>query len=403
MRITLLNQFFWPDTVATSQVLTDLARPLAQKHKVTAICGGRSAGTASSSLRSGPEVTVVRTRNICFSHSLPARLASYVAYIVGAIWQGLRLPGPDSYVTLTTPPVLHIIGAVLGIIHRARHIIWEMDVYPDIATDIGYFRKNGIIDRVAGGLLDWSRRRADVIIVLGDEMKARVVARGIAEHKIHVAENWANGTAIVPMQFPDGPLTVHYSGNLGYAHEVGTIAAVMERLANHSSIRFIFSGGGPRRPQLECYCRERLIRNVEFRPFCANDQLGRSLAEGHLGLVTQIPDTLGSIVPSKIYGILAAGRPLLYIGPYGSTPAEHIRNFQCGWHIQPGDTNGLEKLLLHLSDNRHLLSEAGARSRAAFEQNYDLSIGVARILKILGAEPHDSEPMPEHVESVTAG
>jgi glycosyltransferase involved in cell wall biosynthesis len=258
-----------------------------------------------------------------------------------------------------------------------------MDVYPDIASDIGYFKKGGIAEWLTGAVLDWSRRRADVIIALGDDMKARLVARGIPENKIHVAENWANGVEIMPQQFPDGPLTVHYSGNFGLAHEAATITGVIDRLANHPNFRFIFAGGGPRRPQLEAYCHERLIQNVAFRPYCASTKLSESLAEGHLGLVTQVSETLGSIVPSKIYGIMAAGRPLLYIGPDESTPARHIRSFDCGWRIQPGDVDGVIRLLHRLDGNRQLVVEAGARGRAALEQYFDSPIGIARILALV--------------------
>jgi glycosyltransferase involved in cell wall biosynthesis len=258
-----------------------------------------------------------------------------------------------------------------------------MDVYPDIATDIGYFKKGGFVERLSGAILDWSRRRADVIIALGEDMKARLVARGIAGDKIRVVENWANGEEIKPMPFRAGPLIVHYSGNLGLAHEVATISEVIDRLANNSSFRFIFAGGGPRRRRLETHCKVRSIRNVEFRPFCSNEQLSESLAEGHLGLVTQIPETLGSIVPSKVYGIMAAGRPLLYIGPKGATPARHIQEFECGWRIAPGDVDRAVGLLHHLNENRHLVEEAGVRGRAAFEERFDLPIGVARILAII--------------------
>jgi hypothetical protein len=107
------------------------------------------------------------------------------------------------------------------------------------------------------------------------------------------------------------------------------------------------------------------------------------LAEGHLGLVTQIPKTLGSIVPSKIYGIMAAGRPLLYIGPDGSTPASHIRNYDCGWRIEPGNVDGLIQILHHLDGNRQSLKDAGARARSAFERYFNRSIGIARIRAVI--------------------
>lgn len=197
------------------------------------------------------------------------------------------------------------------------------------------------------------------------------------------ADNWASGSEIVPMSFPDGPLTVYYSGNLGLAHEVETISAVIDRLANDPGYQFVFAGGGPRRAKLEAHFCQRSVTNVAFRPFCTNGQLSHSLAEGHLGLVTQIPETLGSVVPSKIYGIMAAGRPLLYIGPGESTPARHIRSFDCGWRVEPGDVDGAIRLLRHLNANRQLLGEAGRRGRVAFDRYFDRPIGVARILAIM--------------------
>jgi len=218
-------------------------------------------------------------------------------------------------------------------------------------------------------------------------MKARLIARDIPAHKIYVAENWADGREITPLPFPEGPLVVHYSGNFGLAHEVDTISAVIKACANDPRFQFVFAGGGVRRQQLERVCREQGITNVLFPPYSSRAELGASLAEGHLGLVTQLPQTCGSIVPSKTYGIMAAGRPILYIGPREATPARIIQRFECGWQVNPGDAITLTSLLENLSSQRHLISEAGARARQAFEQHYDRPLGVARIVKILGLEP----------------
>jgi glycosyltransferase involved in cell wall biosynthesis len=288
---------------------------------------------------------------------------------------------------------------VLSSLRGARHVIWEMDVYPDIATDVCYFKKNGMIDRLAGSVLDWSRKRADTIVVLGDDMKARLLARGIQDAKIRVVENWADGVEITPLPFPDGPLVIQYSGNFGLAHESITITAIIERLQNHPDFKFVFVGGGSRRLPLMELCKAKDIRNVEFKEYCERAILGRSLSDGHLSLVTQLPATLGSVVPSKIYGIMAAGRPLLYIGPDHSTPAGHIRCFDSGWHILPGDVDGLEQLLHHLNENRHLLAEAGARARTAFDQSFDRPIGIARMLEILEGKSLTSESIPTVSES----
>lgn len=379
MKIVFLNQFFWPDEVATSLLLTDLAMAISEVQDVAVLCG--SAGTRSMS--SHPRVEVIRTRTISFKHNASARIASYISYLFGAVWHGICIRKPDIFVTLTTPPILSFVGSILSAIHGSQHIIWEMDVYPDIATDLKYFKKGALADRILGTLLDWSRKRASAVIVLGEDMRSRLVARGIPESKIHIAENWADGQDIAPKALPRGPLVIQYSGNLGLAHEIATITDVMIRLRNCPEFLFAFVGGGPRRKTLEDFCSEHAIRNVSFRPYCRRDELSESLSESHVGLVTQLPETLGSIVPSKIYGIMAAGRPLLYIGPEESTAARHIARFNCGWHISPGDVDALEKLLWSLSENSQMISEFGSNARRAFELHFDRSSGTARVMSII--------------------
>jgi len=180
---------------------------------------------------------------------------------------------------------------------------------------------------------------------------------------------------------------VHYSGNFGLPHDSATISAVIKQYANDPRFQFVFAGGGIRHPHMQSLCRENGVANAFFRPYSSRAELGASLAEGHLGLVTQLPQTCGSIVPSKTYGIMAAGRPILYIGPREATPARIIDRFQCGWQVNPGDTATLASLLEKLNSERRLMFEAGARARQAFEKHYDRPIAAARIVKILGLEP----------------
>jgi colanic acid biosynthesis glycosyl transferase WcaI len=391
MRIVLLNQFFWPDAVATAQLLSDVAEVLAEENDVTVLCSGKSKRCLNGDSTFGHKITVVRAKGLTFSHRRISRIVSYLSYLAGTIWHGVRLPAADIYLTLTTPPFLSAIGSGLAFFQGAHHIIWEMDVYPDIAIDIGYLKRGGIAERLVSAILDWPRRRASAIIVLGADMRDRLTARGISEEKIHIAENWADGEEIRPLGLTEGPLVITYSGNFGLAHEFDTIWGVIERLGDNPSFRFVFAGDGPRRSQLQIACRKRDIRNVHFRPYCKRTDLGKSLGEGHLGLVTQLSGTIGSIVPSKVYGIMAAGRPILYIGPQGSTPSQYICRYDCGWQIVPGDVDHLQDLLLHLNRSRGLIAEAGARARMAFDANFDRSIGVGRIIGILDGFRHSGK------------
>ena len=383
MQLLFINQFFWPDTAATGQLLTDVARAIdPESHAVTVLCGKSVYGAVDSI--SPPPAKIVQCADIAFSRGKFGRVVSYASFLLAATAQGIRGPKPAVVLTLTTPPLISLVGTLLKSLRGARHFIWEMDVYPDIAVDLNVLKPKAMVTRLIGFLADLPRKRADGIIALGDDMKSRLIARGIPAEKISVAENWADGDEIVPQPFPDGPLVVHYSGTFGLAHEERTIALTMRQLRNDDRFRFVFVGGGARRAALEEFCRGEEIHNAEFRLYASRSELSSSFAEGHVGLVTQIPETEGAVVPSKSYGIMAAGRPMLYVGPRTATPARLLARHDCGWRIEPGNPDGMVRLLHRLEQDRGLVREAGARARTAFEQYYDRQIGVDRILSILG-------------------
>ena len=394
MRILLLNQFFWPDSAATSQFLTDLARGLADRgHSVYAI-SAEGGGYALEDLSEPPPVTIHRVRTTRFVHGALGRVLSYGSFFLSCFFRGMSVARPDLVITLTTPPLLSIIGNALKLFRGTRHFIWEMDVYPDVAVDLNYFKAGGLLDRVTGLLADFSRRRADGILALGPCMKERLVARGIAAEKIHIAENWADGALIQPVirTAGDGRLTLLYSGNLGLAHDVATLLAAMHELDAESRFRFVFAGGGPLRKQLAADCAAASLTGAEFRPYSPKTNLAESLGSGDIGLVTQRAACVGSVVPSKVYGLLAAGRPILYIGPDNSTAALLIRQHNCGWQVDCNDSKSLVALLRRLAADPKLVAEAGERARQAFLRHYDLPLGVDRICRLVGATAPGNAP-----------
>ncbi len=387
MRILLLNKFFWPDSAATSQFLTDLARGLAQRgHQVYSI-SAEGGSYALADLSDPPPVHIHRVRGTRFAHGSLGRVLSYGSFFLSCLARGLTVARPDLVITLTTPPLLSLIGNALKLLRGARHFIWEMDVYPDVAVDLEYFKAGGLLDRCTGILADFSRRYADGILALGPCMQERLVARGIPRDKIYVAENWADGSVIqpVPPAPSTSPLTLLYSGNLGLAHDTDTILAAMQELKGEDGFRFIFAGGGPLRKQLETSCAAADIGSTEFGPYSQKTNLSESLGAGHIGLVTQRAACVGSVVPSKVYGLLAAERPILYIGPANSTAAQLIRKHDCGWQIDCQDSKSLVDLLRSLAQNRVEVERAGRRAHEAFLEFYDLPLGVGRICRLVGA------------------
>ncbi len=394
MKILFINQFFWPDSSATSQQLTDVATGLAQRgNDVSVLCGEGGYATAAAS-EAPANVRTLRVKALPFARGKVGRVLSYLSFYGTAFVRGLTAPRQDVVVTLTTPPLISLLGMAIKLLRGSRHFIYEQDMYPDVAIDLHYFKPGGIADHVVGFFADLARRNADGVIALGECMKQRLIHRGIPAARIFIAENWASSAAIQPMQRPGDPkeLVLLYSGNLGLAHDLDTLTGAMTGLRDDHRFRFLFVGSGGRRKELEAFCTANDIRSAEMRPYVSRDQLSKGLAAGDIGLVTQHNVCCGSVVPSKVYGILAAGRPILFIGPAAATPALVIDRHQCGWQINPGDVEGLSRLLVYLADNPQLVKQAGARARQALLDHYDLPHSVDRIAAILNVP---SIPLPQ--------
>lgn len=401
MKILLLNQFFWPDSSATSQMVTDLARGLSAKgHEVYSISA--DGGYAPVDRGETPPVIMHYVRALPFARGRLGRILSYGSFYIAAAWRALTMPHIDLVLTLTTPPLLSLLGNAMKMLRGGRHFIWEMDMYPDVAVDCGYFKAGGIAERSTGALADWSRRHADGIIALGECMRDRLLARGTPAEKIFISYNWADSRAIPALPFGGdaGKLTVLYSGNLGVAHDLDTIFGAIRNLRDDNRFHFIFAGSGGRREELKQFISAEDIQSVELRPYADRADLARSLASGDIGLVTQRDVCCGTVVPSKAYGLMAAGRPMLFIGPANAMPARIIRSFDCGWHIAVGDVDRATTLLLHLIDHPDEVHAAGARGRQALLDYFDLPHGVARIAEIIGAS---SQVVPATDAGATVG
>ncbi len=381
MKILLLNQFFWPDLAATSQLLTDVARELvARGHQVRVICGQPAyAGCSETDL---PSVQVEYLPDLRFSKNHRARLFSYLSFWILCFGKAVFSKPPDVVVTLTTPPLLSLLGAVLKIIQRCRHVIWEMDMYPELAVELEMISRNGAFTRFLHRVAGLARRRADVVIALGECMRDRLIEFGMDSNRIIIAENWANGNLFQPS--PDrnreARLTVVYPGNLGLGHDVETLRCALIALHETNDPKFLFIGGGKGVEEMKALCAEQSLTNCRFFPYEDPTTLARErFSRAHVGLVTQKESCSGLLVPSKVYPLMAAGLPFIFIGPCSATPNLLIRRFGCGWHISNGDDKTLVETLRFLAGRRDLVSDAGRRARHAFLERFDVRAGAARV------------------------
>lgn len=383
MRILCVNQFFWPDTAPTGVLLRDLSESLIERgHTVDVLCSESSYRAEFTG--KPPQATLYRIRSFAFSRSAPVRLLSWLSFLVGATIKSLWLPPYDLVLVMTTPPGLSYLGWLHRLFRQTPFWIWEMDLYPDVAIGTGKLQEKSIGTRLLAHVMNKPRHAATGLIVLGACMKERLLNNGISETNIVVAENWTIRETSFATPLPKThPIVILYSGNLGLAHETQTISSVMLALRSDSRFRFQFAGGGTRYVQLREFCERNQIRNAEFLPFQEPKEFQDRIAQSHVGLVTLQPECLGTVVPSKFYTLIAAGRPILFIGPGAATPARHIKEAHCGWHHEAGDADGVIALLYELADSPHTVNEAARQSMAAYTAHHSHQPGRQQLIRCL--------------------
>lgn len=401
-RLIFVNRYFYPDLSATSQLLTDLAAALAKDgFDVHVICSRLRYDDPAAALPTSDRIGAVQVHR-CWSTrfgraGLLGRLVDYKSFYVCSIMAALRLTRTDDVlVALTDPPMLSVGLAWVARRRRAALINWLQDLFPEVAMALGAAPLPGWLERLLLRLRNESLRVARMNVVLGERMRQRVLELGVAPEQITVIENWADGEAIRPMAAsesalraglpPETSFVVQYSGNLGRAHEYQTILGAAQILAGEPGWLFLMVGGGANMVRLQAEAARLALTNMLFLPYRPREQLADSLAAGDVHLSCLLPEMEGLIVPSKFYGILAAGRPVIVIGDREGEQARIVREEGCGEASAGGDPIALAQLLRVLRNDQQRCERAGARARAVFESRYALPIPLQQWRAILGSE-----------------
>lgn len=408
--VVFVNRYFSPDISATSQMLSDLAFGLARRGWRVRVVTSRQryddpgARLPAREVIDGVEVVRVATTRFGRA-SLPGRAVDYLTFYLSAAWTLVRSVRPgDVVVAKTDPPLLSILTSPIARLRRASAVNWLQDLFPEIAAGVGL--GGGAAARpffaALARLRDASLRGAACNVVLGERMRRLVLARGIPEDAIRIVHNWADGARIRPVAPQsnrlrrewglDGRFVVGYSGNLGRAHEFATMLAAIEATASAAvPVTWLFIGGGSAFVELEAEVRARGLAHVVFKPYQPRERLAESLSAADVHLVSLRPELEGLIVPSKYYGIAAAGRPTIFIGDAQGEIARIISSADAGLTVAPGDGPALARSVLDLAADPERAAAMGQRAREDFDGRFDVERAIASWTAVLeqAARPHD--------------
>jgi colanic acid biosynthesis glycosyl transferase WcaI len=326
LKILLLNQCFYPDVVSTAQHLTDLATELiARGHEVTVVTSDRGYDNPATRFKRRERwngIQIIRIRSVSFGKGSKWRRAfNFGSFMVACSLRLLTLRSFDLVVALTSPPLISFLAALFVRLNGCRLCFWVMDLNPDEAIAAGWLDERSLIAKLFQRMLRYSFKVADRTIVLDRFMKERVVANRVDPARVTIIPPWshddqvsysaAGREAFRERHGLSEKFVVMYSGNHSPCHPLDTLLDAARVLRTRSDIVFCFVGGGSEQVKV----RESGLSNVKCLPYQPLNELSSSLSAADLHVVVMGEKFVGIVHPCKVYNILSAGAPVLYIGP----------------------------------------------------------------------------------------
>ena len=303
------------------------------------------------------------------------------AYVTVAAFKSLFGPTVDRNIFLTQPPLFFVWGVILKKLRRQPYFIVLMDLYPDVVIQAKLLKAGSFMAKMLTRISKYGLCRAEKVISIGRCMTQRLLNYGVEKDRIRLIPNWTNPDKILPVPNEENSLrkekgwqdkfVVLYSGNIGVTHYFDDILNVCLKLRKNPGILFVFIGYGQRLREIESFKQKHNLDNIELLPFQDRDKLSRSLSAGDVHFVSLREGFEGLVVPSKTYGIFAAGRPVIYQGdPHGEI-AYVIAEEKVGRVVAPANPEGLEEAILTYLNDPLLAYDQGGKARQLAEARYN--------------------------------
>lgn len=408
MNVLLINQYYPPDRAPTGQYLQDLAQALdAHGHAVTVLCSRRGYEVAWSQAavdRGSGRIRVLHLPVWSFVRArMLGRIAGDVSFLLLVLRRGLMIrPRPDLVLCLTTPPYLGLLGRFLAHVHGAVHAHWVMDVYPDALEAHGLLKRTAWAYRALEWLArhQWSDSR--LLIALGPRMEDRL-RHLCGRARVATQALWARAAVCRPVDARvvnrmrsergwDRKWVLAYSGHLGRGHDLDGLVAALA-LGHPPGMRMaVPDTPAGRLLALQLQTRAPSVP-IDLLPHAKESELAEHLATADVHLVSVRHGWDGIVVPSKLQGVMAIGRPVLILAPARAEVARWIRESGAGWVEEPDDTTGISLALRSMADHAER-ERRGAAASALAGRSFDRSAALARMLVLVERAGEGSSRRP---------
>ncbi len=364
MKILFINQAFYPDGVATAQHLIDAANYFIQNGHEVSVISDRRAYEDRNRLFSKREtyqgIEIYRISSTGFGKtSFLRRLIDALSFDFMLLIKIFTVPKHDVVVCLTSPPLVGIFGLIYHVFRGGEFVQWLMDINPEAAIAVGYLKRGSLVSRFLLGLFRTTLKASDRIIVLDRWMKQTIMAHGIDPKRILVIPPWPvvknPGPNPEPLGSPDNEFRrergwedkfiVLYSGNHSVVHPLRTLLEAAKLLRRDKDIHFVFAGGGLRRQEVTNFVLDNGLDNISQLPFQPIEKLRSSLSMANLHVVVLGNEVNGLVHTSKVYGVLASGRPFVAICARQSHLSDLLQECPNGFQVEHGQPEKLAEAI----------------------------------------------------------
>ncbi len=316
-----------------------------------------------------------------------------LTYVLGAVFHTLVSPSVNLNFFLTQPPLFPLWGWVLVYLRHQPYICLIMDIYPDVAVLDGLLKADSFVARFLSRLSIFILKRADRVIAIGRCMAERIAVMGIQRERIQVIPNWANEHLVFPIEPAQNNLRhdlgltekfiILYSGNMGVSHYFDDILEVARRCREIEHLKFVFIGAGRRRKEIEHAIAAHNLQNIILLPFQPAERLAESLSLGDVHFISLRSGFEGLVVPSKAYGALAVGRPIIYQGDPRGEIALMVSENEIGRIVPVADRSKLEETILYYLCNPQIVARHGQNALALARGKYSSARALESYAKLL--------------------
>lgn len=402
-RVLFLNRSYWPDTEATGQLLTALCEGLADEFDIHVLAGQPNVTTSEVEFQQTAQrngVTIHRVKHSTFPKSnMVLKSLNFISFVRACRRQIHQVPQPDIVVFETDPFLLPFVADRFRRKTGCQVIGYLQDIYPDLAIALKKIRNSWPIRQLRKRLFD-VYRRCDRMVVLSTDMRQLLLDDGIEKNRVRIIANWADTQQVVPIETDNRfrekfglgeKFVAMYSGNLGLTQRLEEFVEAAALLQDDPEIQFVFIGRGATRPDLEAQVESLGLSNVLFCDYQPLEELSHSLSAGNLHLIPLTTEISRCLMPSKLYGILAAGRPYLTNAPSSSELYRVTEEQEVGFTVEAGSSQRIADAIRTAKADPDRLAAMGRRARKLAEEEYTRELSIQRFGEMLHEIQSDSQ------------